>query len=93
MVRLGEKVFDQVMATIQSVSGGYVTPRKGPAWIGREKNLYLAMAPFSFPTDLFGAHAVTILVPEEMEAPSGNPGHSRIRKLDKDALVPEIAEE
>lgn len=94
VVRLGEKVFrpgdgdDSIR-----FRGLRYTEERPRIWIGREEGLYLAMAPFSFPADLFGAHAVTILVPEEMEAPSGNPGHSRIRKLDKDALVPEIAEE
>lgn len=93
-IRLGERIFrpgdgdDSIR-----FEGLRYTEERPRIWIGREEDLYLATAPFNFPADLLGAHAVTILVPQGMETPSGNPGHSRIRKLDKDALVPEIVQE
>lgn len=64
------------------------TEERPRVWIGREEDVYLATRPFTFPAGLLGAHAVTILVPEGMDVPRGNPGHSTIRRLDQNAIAP-----
>lgn len=42
---------------------------------------YVVLKPFTLPAGLYGAHAVTFIVPRGVPRPQGNPGHSAVYDL------------
>jgi hypothetical protein len=45
------------------------------------ENLYIVQGDFTYPSGLYGAHAVMFLVPPGVPRPGGNPGHSAVFEL------------
>ncbi len=63
-----------------AVSGGRVAERSMNT-MGQGENLfraYVVLKPLLIPADLYGANAVTFIVPRGVERPRGNPGHCQV---------------
>ncbi|MDO5625184.1 MAG: hypothetical protein Q4G71_10895 [Pseudomonadota bacterium] len=59
---------------LPAVEGAPDAALRRPAW----RDAYVVLGPMRYPAGLYGAHAVTFVVPRGLPRPTGNPGHSDV---------------
>jgi hypothetical protein len=65
---------------IESASSAMSAPGSESARLFRA---YTVLRPITIPADLYGAYAVTLIIPRGVERPRGNPGHSALVDLNQ----------
>ncbi len=84
-IRMGGKTFVPGSGDdLISMGGLYYTEERPKVWVGRRPLVFLVTRPFRVPAGLSGAHKVHFLLPEGMAEPTGELGHSEIRRLRRD---------
>lgn len=63
----------QGLQTVNIVGAAAEAPSSSPLL-----NAYVVQREMAYPAGLYGAHAVTFIVPQGVPAPTGNPGHSAV---------------
>lgn len=85
-VRLGGKTFIPGLGDDVIVSNGLDYIRDSPGlWTGRPRPEYLINEKITLPADLSGANAVKLYLADGVPAPDGNPGQSKVIKVEKAA--------